>query len=151
MASGGDVLIAVPICQGRVSPVFDVATRLLLVRLEGRAEDLLGHVAPALEGHHRRLVREADPEAGEDRARADALAAGDHQRGRWLTPVQGDVGFPDLVLARQGRLIFAELKREGRKPTPPQQGWLEVLATCAGVEVYLWTPADWGEIVRILR
>ncbi len=32
------MLIAVPICQGRVSPVFDVATRLLLVRLEGRAE-----------------------------------------------------------------------------------------------------------------
>jgi predicted Fe-Mo cluster-binding NifX family protein len=32
------VLIAVPNCQGRVSPVFDVATRLLLVRLKGEAE-----------------------------------------------------------------------------------------------------------------
>lgn len=73
------------------------------------------------------------------------------RRGRWLTPIQGDAGFPDLVLARAGRIVFAELKREGRKPTLLQQGWLEVLATCAGVEVYLWTPADWGEIVRILR
>ena len=32
------MLIAVPNCQGRVSPVFDVAARLLLVRLKGEAE-----------------------------------------------------------------------------------------------------------------
>jgi predicted Fe-Mo cluster-binding NifX family protein len=32
------VLIAVPTCQGRVSPVFDVAARLVLVRLRGEAE-----------------------------------------------------------------------------------------------------------------
>lgn len=34
----GAVLIAVPKCQGRVSPVFDVAARLLVVRLEGEVE-----------------------------------------------------------------------------------------------------------------
>ena len=32
------MLIAVPNCQGRVSPVFDVAARLLLVRLKGETE-----------------------------------------------------------------------------------------------------------------
>lgn len=32
------MLIAVPNCQGRVSPVFDVAARLMLVRLKGEAE-----------------------------------------------------------------------------------------------------------------
>ena len=32
------MLIAVPNCQGRVSPVFDVAARLVLVRLKGEAE-----------------------------------------------------------------------------------------------------------------
>jgi predicted Fe-Mo cluster-binding NifX family protein len=32
------VLIAVPNCQGRVSPVFDVAARLTLVHLEGEGE-----------------------------------------------------------------------------------------------------------------
>jgi predicted Fe-Mo cluster-binding NifX family protein len=32
------VLIAVPNCQGRVSPVFDVASRPVLVRLKGEAE-----------------------------------------------------------------------------------------------------------------
>lgn len=32
------MLIAVPNCQGRVSPVFDVAARLTVVRLAGEAE-----------------------------------------------------------------------------------------------------------------
>ena len=32
------MLIAVPNCQSRVSPVFDVASRLLMVRLKGDAE-----------------------------------------------------------------------------------------------------------------
>jgi predicted Fe-Mo cluster-binding NifX family protein len=32
------VLVALPNCQGRVSPVFDVAARLLVVRLEAEAE-----------------------------------------------------------------------------------------------------------------
>ena len=32
------MLIAVPNCQGRVSPVFDVAARLVVVRLKGEAE-----------------------------------------------------------------------------------------------------------------
>jgi len=72
------------------------------------------------------------------------------QRGRWLTPIQGDAGFPDLVLCRPPRLIVAELKRVGGKPTAEQQAWLEALASCAGVECYLWTPADWDAIVRML-
>ena len=72
------------------------------------------------------------------------------QRGRWLTPIQGDAGFPDLVLCRPPRLIVAELKRVGGKPTPAQRGWLGALGQCAGVEVYLWTPNDWETIVRTL-
>jgi len=72
------------------------------------------------------------------------------QRGRWLTPIQGDAGFPDLVLCRPPRLIVAELKRVGGKPTAEQQGWLDALHACAGVECYLWTPADWDAIVRML-
>ena len=32
------MLIAVPNCQGRVSPVFDVGARLVLVRLKGEAD-----------------------------------------------------------------------------------------------------------------
>jgi hypothetical protein len=72
------------------------------------------------------------------------------QRGRWLTPIQGDAGFPDLVLCRPPRLVIAELKRVGGKPTPAQRGWLEALSACAGVECYLWTPADWDAVARTL-
>jgi hypothetical protein len=65
------------------------------------------------------------------------------QRGRWLTPIQGDAGFPDLVLCRPPRLVIAELKRVGVKPTAEQQAWLDALSACADVECYLWTPQDW--------
>ena len=70
--------------------------------------------------------------------------------GEWRTPIQGDAGFPDLVLCRPPRLILAELKRNGARPTPQQQAWLDALASCAGVECYLWTPADWDAVVRTL-
>jgi hypothetical protein len=77
-------------------------------------------------------------------------------------------GYPDLTLlrARVGeppRLIFAELKREGRRPTRDQAAWLadlDRLATYAValgepalVSVHLWRPADWcnGAIERVLR
>jgi len=73
------------------------------------------------------------------------------QRGRWLTPIQGDAGFPDLVLVRAGRVIFAELKRNGARPTPAQREWLEALQACAGVECYLWTPDDWDAIIDALQ
>lgn len=63
-------------------------------------------------------------------------------------------GFPDLVLARgghPGRLLFVEDKRTGGKVTPAQQEWLEILRhTVPGVEVYVWEPQDWPEILRIL-
>ena len=70
--------------------------------------------------------------------------------GAWRTPIMGDAGFPDLVLCRGGRVIFAELKRAGNRPTAEQQAWLNALQQCAGVEVYLWTPADWDAITAVL-
>ena len=71
------------------------------------------------------------------------------QSGRWITPVQGDVGFPDLVLCRPPRLIFAELKSERGKPSTDQMEWLDALRAC-GVEVYLWRPSDWETVVDVL-
>lgn len=63
-----------------------------------------------------------------------------------------DAGFPDLVLAGHGRLIFAELKRERGRASPAQLQWKGELEA-AGVEVYLWRPSSWssGEIERILK
>jgi hypothetical protein len=73
------------------------------------------------------------------------------ERGRWITPVQGDVGFPDLVLCRPPRLIFAELKRVGGKLSVAQREWLDALQACDGVECYLWNPNDWDTIVCTLK
>ena len=63
-------------------------------------------------------------------------------------------GFPDLVLVRDGRLVFAELKTERGKLSPSQQAWLAELEEVRyqrGIEVYTWRPRDWEQIERVLR
>lgn len=59
-------------------------------------------------------------------------------------------GFPDLLLMRGTRLVVAELKREGGKPTPVQVDVLGRFARC-GAEVYLWRPSDWPDVEAVLR
>jgi hypothetical protein len=73
--------------------------------------------------------------------------------GKWATHMSGDVGFPDLVLARRGALIVAELKRSQGRPTPDQLAWLDVLGSVPGVTAALWRTEDWlsGEIEAVLR
>jgi hypothetical protein len=70
----------------------------------------------------------------------------------WRTPIQGDPGFPDLALARGGRLLFVELKADRGRLSVAQEKWLAVLRA-TGAEVYVWKPADWtaGTIERVLR
>jgi hypothetical protein len=70
-------------------------------------------------------------------------------------------GFPDLVLVRPPRLVFAELKSETGKTTTDQDEWLDKLRVVAGandgllharsIEVYLWRPSDIERIAEILR
>ena len=60
-------------------------------------------------------------------------------------------GFPDCVMVRPPRVIFAELKTEKGQVSPHQQEWLDLLGQCPGVEVYLWRPSDFKEIVECLR
>ena len=69
----------------------------------------------------------------------------------WVTPVQGDgKGFPDLVLVRTDRLIFAEVKAEKGRIVPNQERWLGALLT-SGQQVYVWRPSNWEEIEGILE
>ncbi len=69
----------------------------------------------------------------------------------WRTPGSGTMakGWPDLVLVRGSRLIFAELKRDGGKATADQSRVLDVLGKAA--EAYCWEPKDWDFIERELR
>lgn len=61
--------------------------------------------------------------------------------GTWRTALQGDKGWPDLVLAHKDRgLIVAELKTDTGKVSFEQQAWLTHLAPWA--EVHVWRPKD---------
>jgi len=70
-------------------------------------------------------------------------------RNKHLTLFIGKRGFPDLVLCRPPRLIFAELKSETGKLSTDQQEWLEALRAC-GAEVYVWRPSELERITGIL-
>jgi hypothetical protein len=59
-------------------------------------------------------------------------------------------GFPDLVLVRRPRCVFAELKAERTHTTEDQRTWLAELREC-GQEAYLWRPSHWRAIEKILR
>lgn len=71
------------------------------------------------------------------------------RRGKWSTPMSGDIGFPDLVLVGHGRVIFAELKAQGGAVRPEQRDWIAALEATPA-EVYLWGPSDLDDIARIL-
>jgi hypothetical protein len=69
----------------------------------------------------------------------------------WRTPVEADgAGFPDCVLVRRPRLIFAELKSEKGRVGEAQWGWLRALSACSA-ETYLWRPSDWPQIEEVLK
>lgn len=65
----------------------------------------------------------------------------------WRTPLEGDPGFPDLVLARDGCLLAAELKAETGHVSAHQVEWLRHL----GDHGRLWRPSDWDDIHAVLR
>lgn len=63
--------------------------------------------------------------------------------------VQGHAGFPDLCMAKGGRVIFAELKMPGKPLEPDQDLWYRALAQGDG-DWYIWQPQNWDFIVRKL-
>ena len=64
--------------------------------------------------------------------------------GSWHTPVQGHKGFPDVVLAKPGRVLFRELKTEVGRLTDQQAHWLDVLGG------QIWRPNDWDEVEAVI-
>ena len=83
--------------------------------------------------------------------------------GRWHTAIQGHAGFPDLVLARAGLILFRELKgydtrgRIGRLSSE-QRDWRDQLGTehvtltpeLVVPRFDVWTPDDWPRIITTL-
>lgn len=90
------------------------------------------------------------------------------------TPIQGDPGFPDLVLTRDGQLVIVELKSERGVLSASQRQWLMHLCgdgsghsptrvvqeqvrigDLEGIDtallVTVWRPSDWPEICEVLE
>ena len=74
-----------------------------------------------------------------------------NDRGYHRTPVVGSLGpgWPDLVLVKGERLIFAEMKSQKGRLAPHQQKVLQQLSA-TGHEVFCWRPSDWDKIVEVL-
>jgi hypothetical protein len=68
-----------------------------------------------------------------------------HVRNSKAGIIQGDAGFPDLVLARKGEVRFVELKSATGRLTFDQAAWLnDLLAT-------IIRPADLDSFIEQLR
>ena len=70
-----------------------------------------------------------------------------HDRGDYRQCIAGDPGFPDLVLAKDGRVLFLELKSEKGKMTEAQGAWFGDLPL---QHAYLVYPTDMQEIAKLL-
>ena len=89
------------------------------------------------------------------------------QRYDWLVAhhpdsrhLQGDPGLPDLILARGGVVIFAELKSEQGRLSDAQERWFAALHLDEAVkhfgyhshETRVWRPSDLeGDVLKTLR
>jgi hypothetical protein len=78
-----------------------------------------------------------------------------HQRpaqiaGRWMTPVQGDAGAPDLLLAHpRFGVRLVELKTDTGRLSPEQVKWGKAIE--GSTNLYrIWRPSDLAEIVSTL-
>lgn len=73
--------------------------------------------------------------------------------GGWATPMQGNVGFPDAVLARSGIVLFVEFKSARGRLSPEQVDWAVALQGTSHVRHYVWRPDSWlsGEVEAVLR
>lgn len=58
-------------------------------------------------------------------------------------------GFPDLVLVKPPRIVFAELKSLTGRVTAEQAAWLADLRAC-GLTAGVWTPRDLQDVARTL-
>jgi len=68
----------------------------------------------------------------------------------WLAK-HSPAGFPDEVLIRPPRIVFAELKSDRGKVNDAQAAWIADLERIPGVEVYVWRPDDADTIAQVLR
>jgi len=62
-----------------------------------------------------------------------------------------DRGFPDCVMVRGERIVFAELKVPGGRVAPAQRDWMMRLVAATRHEAKVWYPSHWQAIKELLR
>jgi hypothetical protein len=67
----------------------------------------------------------------------------------WRTPMLGDRGFPDLVVAKPERCLALELKSDRGPLRPGQREWLDSLHG-ALVDARLVRPTDLDDVLALL-
>ena len=73
------------------------------------------------------------------------------QRGRKRTPIKGDAGWPDLILAKSTWLLAVELKRKPNTVDDEQWKWLRALDGVPGVlALVVWVPEDQDDFIAAL-
>jgi len=72
-----------------------------------------------------------------------------NRRGKWGSHVQGDKGWPDLVLCKPPHLYLFELKSEKGKASSEQQAWIDALVA-SGQGAKILRPSDWDYIVSVI-
>lgn len=100
----------------------------------------MSSILPISEAQFQRRIMDA---AKWNRWKVVHIRAVEISKGRWSVPYEGDRGLPDLVMAKDGRIIVPEIKREGGKATKDQVSWLDNL----GDHGRLWYPSDWDDIL----
>ena len=70
----------------------------------------------------------------------------------WRTPIEGDAGFPDLVLALDGHVLCYELKTQRGRLSEEQALWYSALGAERGgiVEAALVRPKDLDAVLEHL-
>ena len=77
-------------------------------------------------------------------------------RDPYWRPTATDAGYPDLTLARDGKVIFAELKVGRGRRTKAQECWaiaiygMESPKSAELCRYYEWRPDDWPMIEAVL-
>lgn len=81
-----------------------------------------------------------------------ARTKGPDGKDRWVTPIKGDKGFLDLVLAGTRGVLYRELKAEKGRLREEQNLWIARLRR-AGADAAVWKPSDLasGRIQRELQ
>jgi hypothetical protein len=136
---------------GRTEDALYVATRPVVAQDERLTED----TSPTSSHKEKRATATTEPKGRmRESAFRDAVVALARYRG-WLVywtwnSTHSPAGFPDIVAARRGRVVAAELKVGGNTPTAAQEAWLAELAENAGIEAFVWYPEDWDAIEEVL-